>query len=128
MHFHKKKQLELSSAPNNKTLDTSATTESLSDNSKFLIRVMTIARKYKLDSQLSRFHYLLAELETITLSIHQLLVNYLQTSFTPSVELHCGQITASKCCQACRCLTANGSFVNQVIGISKIFSTEAMSC
>ena len=121
---------------------------------------MTIARKRKLDSQLSRFHYLLAERETITLSIHQLLVNYLQKSVTSSAddfltfcsanmplnicsaakqstrsqsnnhawsELRYGRITASKCFQASTCQTANGSLVNEVIGISKMFSTEAMS-
>ena len=42
-------------------------------------------------------------------------------------ELRYGRITASKCFQASRCQTANGSLVNKVIGISKMFSTEAMS-
>lgn len=70
----------------NKTQDTSEIPESFNDNSKFLKKVMNIAKKRKLDCQLSRYNYLLPQRQTISLSIHQLLVQYLQKCSNPSAD------------------------------------------
>lgn len=130
----------------------------LLDNSSFLKAVIDEAKEKQLDSQLSRHNFILDNRKLMSLSIHQLLLNFCEKG-SPSAnnfleyaskemsedscrmaekltrdqsdtqiwhELRYGRITASRIYEAVHCKTMNGTFVQQIIGASKIFESQAM--
>jgi len=130
----------------------------LPDNSSFFKAVLDKAREKQLDSQLSRHNYILKSRKLMSLSIHQLLLNFyekgslsaddflkyaskemsedlchmaekLTRSQSDTLiwhELRYGRVTASRIYEAAHCKTLNGTFVQQVIGASKVFESQAM--
>ncbi|XP_039307968.1 uncharacterized protein LOC120358291 [Solenopsis invicta] len=128
------------------------------DNSSFLKAVIHKAKEKQLDSQLSRHNFVLESRKLISLSIHQLLLNFCEngcfsidkfldcarkemsedlcrmaeelTRYQSDTqiwhELRYGRITASRIYEAAHCKTSNGTFVQQIIGVSKIFESQAM--
>ncbi|XP_077275587.1 uncharacterized protein LOC143904644 [Temnothorax americanus] len=130
----------------------------LPDNSSFLKALLDKAKEKQLDSQLSRHNFILEDRKLMSLSIHQLLLNFcekesssaddfleyaskemsedscrmaekLTRSQSDTVtwhELRYGRVTASRIYEAAHCKTLNGTFVQQIIGASKIFDSQAM--
>lgn len=139
--------------------ETVSVRDNLPDNSTFLEHVVTKAKEKQVDGQLSMHNCKLIEREMYSVSLHQLLINFLENKGTTADdfmqfvtsqmnqklcskivkettqqsenvlwhELRYGRITASVLHEAAHCDTANGSFVQRLLGASKKFDSKAMN-
>ncbi|KAG5309968.1 SETMR methyltransferase, partial [Pseudoatta argentina] len=121
----------------------------LPDNSSFLKAVVDKAKEKQLDSQLSKHNFILESEIYKSLLIHQLLLNFCEKGgffvddfleyaskemlkdliFSDTLiwySIRYDRVTASRLYEAAHCKTFNGTFVQQIIGASQIFESQAM--